>query len=114
MRFRQHHLPMPRKEAVMAVKVIIKRKVKDGKLKEASKLLIKARYAAMNQRGYISSETLTNCNDRSQIAVISMWQKLEDWNQWKNSTLRGDNEAAFETLLDEPTEYEAYELGLVI
>ena len=104
---------MPGKEAVMAVKVLIKRKVKNGKLKEASKLLIKARYAAMNQKGYISSETLTNCNDQNRVAVISMWQKLEDWNQWNNSTLWAENEAAFETLLDEPTEYEAYEIGLV-
>lgn len=98
----------------MAVKVLIKRKVKNGKLKEASKLLIKARYAAMNQQGYISSETLTNCSDQNRVAVISMWQKLDDWNQWKNSTLRAENETAFETLLDEPTEYEAYELGLVL
>ena len=98
----------------MAVKVLTKRKVKNGKLKEASKLLIKASYAAMNQQGYISSETLTNCNDQNRVAVISMRQKIEDWNQWKNNTLRAENEAVFETLLDEPTKYEAYELGLVI
>lgn len=98
----------------MAVKVLIKRKVKNGKLKEASKLLIKARYAAMNQQGYISSETLTNCNDLNRVAVISMWQKLEDWHHWKNSTLRAENEAEFEALLDGPTEYEAYNLGLVL
>jgi len=42
----------------MAVKVLIKRKVKDGKLNEVSKLLIKARYNAIGQQGYISSETL--------------------------------------------------------
>jgi hypothetical protein len=35
----------------MAVKVLIKRKIKDGKINEASKLLIKARYNAMNKPG---------------------------------------------------------------
>lgn len=96
----------------MAVKVLIKRKVKDGKLNEASKLLIKARYAAMNQEGYISSETLTDCNNSHNVAVISMWQKIENWNQWKNSKLRAENEAEFEPLLDGPTKYEPYNLGL--
>ena len=98
----------------MAIKVLIKRKIKDGKLKEASKFLIKARYAAMNQQGYISSETLTDCNDSNRVAVISMWQDLEDWNQWKNSASRAKNEAEFKALLDGPTEYEPYDLGLAL
>jgi hypothetical protein len=38
----------------MAVKVLIKRKIKKGKLNDASKLLIKARYNAMEQPGYIA------------------------------------------------------------
>ena len=38
----------------MAVKVLIKRKIKNGKLSETSKLLIKARYAAMGQQGDIA------------------------------------------------------------
>jgi heme-degrading monooxygenase HmoA len=98
---------------IMAVKVLIKRKVKDGKLNEASKLLIKARYAAMTQPGYISSETLTDCNKPNNVAVISMWQKIENWNQWRNSDLRAKNETAFDALLDAPAEYETYNLGLV-
>ncbi len=98
----------------MAVKVLIKRKVKDGKLNEASKLLIKARYIAMTQQGYISSETLTDCKNPNNVSVISMWQKIENWNQWKNSDLRAKNEAEFEALLDAPTEYETYNLGLAL
>ena len=65
----------------MAVKVLIKRKIENGKLNETSKLLIKARYAAMGQQGYISSETLTDCDDPNKVVVISMWQKIENWNQ---------------------------------
>ena len=97
----------------MAVKVLIKRKIKDGKLNEASKLLIKARYSAMGQQGYISSETLTDCDDPNKVVVISMWQKIENWNQWKKSDLRSETEIGFESVLDGPTEYEAYNLGLM-
>jgi heme-degrading monooxygenase HmoA len=97
----------------MAVKVLIKRKIKDGKLNEASKLLIKARYAAMGQQGYISSETLTDCDDPNKVVVISMWQKIENWNQWKSSDLRSEIEAGFKALLDGSTKYETYNLGLV-
>ena len=96
----------------MAVKVLIKRKIKDGKINDASKLLIKARYNAMGQPGYISSETLSGRDDSNNVLVISMWQRIEDWDQWKNDDLREGNEAAFETLLDRPTEYETYNLGL--
>ena len=96
----------------MAVKILIKRKLKDGKLNEASKLLIKARYNAMGQEGYISSETLSGCDDPNNVVIISMWQKIENWEQWKNSKLRAENETAFEALLDRPTEYETYILGL--
>ena len=96
----------------MAVKVLIKRKIKDGKLNDASKLLIKARYNAMRQKGCISSETLSGCDDANSLLVISMWQRIEDWDQWKNNDLREENEAAFEAFLDEPTKYEAYNMGL--
>ena len=96
----------------MAVKILIKRKIKDGKINEASKLLIKARYNAMSQPGYISSETLSGCDDPNNVLVISMWQGIENWNQWKNSDLRAENETAFEALLDGPPEYETYNLGL--
>lgn len=96
----------------MAIKVLIKRKLKDGNLNEASKLLNKARYNAMNQPGYISSETLSGCDDPNQVVVVSMWQQIEHWKEWKNSVLRAENEAAFEALLDGSVEYEAYNLGL--
>ncbi len=98
----------------MAVKVLIKRKIKNNKLNEASRLLIKARYAAMGQQGYISSETLTDFDDPNTVMVISMWQKIENWNQWKNTDLRSEIDTGFEALLDGSTKYEYYNLGLVL
>ena len=49
----------------MAIKVFIKRKIKDGQLQEASRLISKTRYGAMGQKGYISSETLTGHSDQN-------------------------------------------------
>ena len=42
----------------MSVKVTIKRHIKSGKAKEVFALLNQARSAAMNQKGYITGETL--------------------------------------------------------
>lgn len=96
----------------MTVKVLIKRKFKEGTLKDASQMLIQARTNAMSEKGYISSETLSGCDDPNTILVLSMWQKEENWNSYKNSALRKDNEDKYQEILEGPAEYEAYQLGL--
>jgi heme-degrading monooxygenase HmoA len=98
----------------MAVKILIKRKFKDGNIQEASRLVINNRSGAMKQPGYISSETLQNLDDRNQVVVVSMWQNIEDWNAWKNSETRMADEAEFKDYLIGETEYEHYSLGLPI
>jgi heme-degrading monooxygenase HmoA len=98
----------------MAIKVLIKRKIAEGKLNEASQLLINARSMAMVQPGYISSETLSGIDNPNNIVVVSMWQKIENWDQWKNSEERAENEAKFEALIDGRTEYETYNLGMTL
>jgi heme-degrading monooxygenase HmoA len=96
----------------MAVKVLIKRKFKDGNLKVAARLLINNRNGAMRQPGYISSETIQRLEDPYQITVVSMWQDIEAWEAWKNSETRLANENEAKDLLVGPTEYEHYSLGL--
>jgi heme-degrading monooxygenase HmoA len=96
----------------MAVKILIKRKFKNGNMQAASRLLINNRNGAMMQPGYISSETLRNLDDRNQIVVVSMWEKIEAWNAWKNSETRTANEAEFKDYMIGETEYEHYSLGL--
>ena len=96
----------------MAVKIMIKRKFKDGNLKMASRLLINNRNGAMQQPGYISSETLQRIEDPFQITVVSMWKDIEAWEKWKNSDLRQANENEAKDYLVGPTEYEHYSLGL--
>jgi len=98
----------------MAVKILIKRKFKDGNMQAASRLLINNRNGAMIQPGYISSETLRNIDDRNQVVVVSMWEKIEAWNAWKNSETRTANEAEFKDYLIGEAEYEHYSLGLSV
>jgi len=96
----------------MAVKILIKRKFRDGNMQAASKFLIANRNGAMQQSGYISSETLRNLDDQNQVVVVSMWQTIEAWNAWKNSETRMANEAEFKDYLIGETAYEHYSLGL--
>ena len=96
----------------MAVKILIKRKFKEGNLKAAARLLITNRNGAMQQPGYISSETMQRLEDPSQVTVVSMWKDIEAWDTWRNSEQRlaSENEAK-DYLVGEP-EYEHYSLGL--
>jgi heme-degrading monooxygenase HmoA len=96
----------------MAVKILIKRKFKEGNMRAASRFLINNRNGAMTQPGYISSETLRNLEDRNQIMVVSTWEDFEAWNAWKNSEIRKANEVEFKDYLIGETEYEHYSLGL--
>ena len=96
----------------MAVKILIKRKFKEEHFQAASRLLINHRSGAMKQPGYISSETLYNLDDPSQIVVVSMWQTREAWDAWKQSETRKANEFEFEDYIIGPAEFEHYSLGL--
>jgi heme-degrading monooxygenase HmoA len=98
----------------MAVKILIKRKFKNGNMKAASRFVINNRNGAMRQPGYISSETLQNIEDKDTILVVSMWENIEAWEAWKNSEIRKANVAEFKDYLIGVAEYEHYSLGLPI
>ncbi len=98
----------------MAVKILIKRKFKDGNLHAASRLLINNRSGAMQQPGYISSETLRSLDNPDRILVVSTWHSIEDWEAWKNSETRKANETEFKDYIIEQEEFEHYSLGLPI
>ncbi|MDJ0784510.1 MAG: antibiotic biosynthesis monooxygenase family protein [Desulfosarcinaceae bacterium] len=97
----------------MAVKVFIKRRVKPDKLAEVSRLITQARYNAMAQQGYISSESYTALDDPHSIMVLSMWHDLADWYAYRESAQRVSHEAEIAQHLSESPTYEIYRLGLV-
>ena len=92
----------------MLVKVFIKRQIAEGKCDEAFALLKALRFAAMEQEGYVSGETLIRAGDPHKIMVISTWQGLENWQKWKESAKRKELEAQLEALHTEPVLYEPY------
>jgi heme-degrading monooxygenase HmoA len=74
----------------MAIKVQITRNFRPETLEQASRILIRARYQAMGMKGYIASETWSDLHDPHKVVVVSMWQSIEDWNQWQDSPQRGE------------------------
>ncbi len=96
----------------MTVKILIKRKFKNANSKNVSKVISESRKNAMGEKGYISSESLCCCDDPNLILVLSMWQKQEDWDNYKDSPVRKETELKYADLFESPTEYESYNLGL--
>jgi heme-degrading monooxygenase HmoA len=92
-------------------KVLIKRHFKEGYFKEIKHLLKEARYDAMDQEGYISSETLWDHENPFRVVVASNWRTIKDWNNWENSDLRKSIQQKFNELLDGEAEYEIFEMG---
>ena len=95
----------------MAVKVMIKRHIKEGKAKGVFALLKKQRVKAMDQRGHLKGETLMSYQNPRCLLVISSWQSMENWLSWKESEERRANEAQLAQFLESPTEYDEYIFG---
>jgi heme-degrading monooxygenase HmoA len=89
----------------MAVKVIIERKVKEGKQTEMMNLMRELRALALYRKGYISGETLRSRDDPSTYIVISNWQSVEDWEAWRNHSERIEMKRRFEPILVTPEKY---------
>jgi heme-degrading monooxygenase HmoA len=92
----------------MLVKVLITRRIKQGSEVDALVTLNSLRARAMDHPGYISGETLVGYEDRRKLVVISTWESLERWLQWKNDPARTQVEAKLEPHLMEPTSYEVF------
>ena len=67
----------------MQAKILIKRKFIKGKKNEIISLLKELRSGALQQPGYISGETLTSVEQPQTLMVISSWQDMESWQNWK-------------------------------
>jgi len=72
----------------MTVKVIIDRRVKNGKEADFFDLLKELRSKAVSSEGYISGETLRAVSDRHNYVVVSTWQSGDDWKKWEKNSER--------------------------
>jgi heme-degrading monooxygenase HmoA len=96
----------------MAFRALIKRRFKEGHFNEIDNMIKLVRQGAMNQKGYISSETLWDWEDPFRVVIASTWQDKKSWATWKNSPDRMAREKDLEAYLDGNTEFELFELGL--
>jgi heme oxygenase (mycobilin-producing) len=94
---------------MMAVKILISRKIKPGREKELSEAVRALRFKAMVAQGYISGETLRSVEDPFIQLVISTWESIEDWNNWFNSRERQAFQEKMEVILEEPSKIAPYE-----
>ena len=92
----------------MAVRIIIDRKVKKGKVSDLSKLLRELRSKAMPSKGYISGETLRALDDPYNYIVITTWQSVEDWEKWGKNRERKKIQARIEKLMARSTRTRIY------
>jgi heme-degrading monooxygenase HmoA len=99
----------------MAIKILIKRRLPLDKDKAQSIVAIfrQLRMLAMEQEGYISSETLRNMENQQEFLVISAWRSLEDWQRWFNSSQRRELHSKADLLLEGGTTYQVYEYGFM-
>ena len=93
----------------MAIQVVIKRDVKQGRqAKELVSLILQMRASAMYQPGYISGETLCDIEHPGECIVISKWETIEDWHKWVQNQTRAMIDQKIETLTGKKAEYRIY------
>ena len=93
----------------MAVKMLIKRKVKPGKEAELNEIVRELRSYAMHAEGFISGETLRSIDDPLVHLVISTWKSIDDWNAWHNSPKRQELQKKVNQVLAEPSTKTAFQ-----
>lgn len=95
----------------MQAKILIKRKFIKGKKNEIISLLKELRSGALQQSGYISGETLTSTEHPQTLMVISSWQDMESWQNWKENNTRITLDKMLESYQEGATEYQEFTLG---
>ena len=55
----------------MPIKVLIKRRFKEGYVTEINKVVKEIRFGAMDQEGYITSETMWDHEDPFRVVIVS-------------------------------------------
>lgn len=92
------------------VRVIIERRCRPDKEEELENLLIELRSKAMQQRGFISGETLKSVDDPMLWLVVSTWLDDDMWKAWENSPTRRDTMNKMEPLMFVPEKISIFNL----
>ena len=92
----------------MAIKVLIKRVCPKDKQKELFQCIKEIRRQVPLQPGYISGEYLKSIDKTNEIATISSWFSVEDWQAWFESDERKEIQSKIDSLPGVTTEYSIY------
>ena len=93
----------------MAVTILIKRTITENNAAELDFLLRRLRALTVNEKGYISGETLRRVDENGESLVISSWQTLDAWRMWTENEERIELQNEIDRLIGKPTQYEIYE-----
>jgi len=92
------------------IRVIIEHQANNAE--DAEKVIAvihKIRDEIMKLPGYISGETLINTEDGCDIIVISTWESLEQWNEWKKREICRELEEQEAPFLAKPLSFRTCE-----
>ena len=95
----------------MAIRILIRRTVPADKARQMVPLFKQMRQLALQQKGYISGETMRNYNDHEEFLVISSWQSVADWENWLKSGDRQEVQQKIDDLLGGKTTYDVFHYG---
>ena len=70
------------------IKVLLERRVAKENLTRLIGYLIDLRAAALQQKGYVTGETLVKRNDTFDVMTISTWISEEHWKAWTTTATR--------------------------
>jgi len=90
------------------VRVMIERRCRADKAAAVEHLLVELRSQAMQQRGYISGETLRSVDDPSLWLVISTWLDANLWKAWERTPERRETSNKIAGLLLAPEKVTIY------
>ncbi|HKJ97421.1 MAG TPA: antibiotic biosynthesis monooxygenase family protein [Desulfotignum sp.] len=94
----------------MSVCVIIKRKFDDKDVaSKIAPLIVRLRSQSSIQPGFITDQAFAALDTKGEYLVVSMWDTIEDWNNWMHSALRQPIQREIDELTIEKTEYRYYE-----
>jgi len=92
----------------MTIRVFIKRKFPPSREKEILPVLKELRMRVPQQPGYVSSEYLKRIDAACEMAVLSTWNSIEDWNNWLKSPDRHVIHFKLDSIPGVETEYAVY------
>lgn len=92
----------------MAVHVIIKRKFKMNQPDKIIPLLKELNKRAEGQPGCISKVTLQSTEEPGEYLVVSVWETVEDWNNWFLNPERKEIQNQVDSVIGERTFYEVF------